>query len=332
MHNSTNSSVSTDRGRDAFARRREAGAKEGPYDPGPWAVLEEIEAIPLPSNVKAALRRSHDSRCRRYLFPLVRILAVVIIAIGVTIRMLLPAAARSYRGLHACVLGGLQLFALPETKLLILRHFNIGSRILDFLVANADRREIPNEPQYPKSLWELWPNGFMDHDLNLYRVLEGLATRDSAGPRSAPAKPIDFSPIVAIDLEAEWLGPRRWWQFLDLHSAIELIVPLYVIFLPLRETFRASHSLQLDEVVALHLVGLVGEGSGLAFVGNRNPWVPLSLLGTGARLLAHGVSTEIAYEMLSRLKVESEASLMIRSAERASANPPNSGRVAPAMA
>ena len=52
-------------------------------------------------------------------------------------------------------------------------------------------------------------------------------------------------------------------------SRVELLVPLYVIFLPLRETFRASHSLQLDEVVAL-----CGQAAGLGLpAGERHAFL-----------------------------------------------------------
>lgn len=304
MRNSSSASASTDTantGLDSRPLKRAASSPDA-YDPRPWAVLEHIEVVPLPRTVKAAMRRSHESYCRRFAFPLVRAVAFTVICLGALVRTLLPGRLKSYQGLHACVLGGLCLFALPETKMLILRHFNIGSRILDFLVANMGHGGVANKPQYPASLRELWPNGFMEHDLNLYRVLEGLST-DMAGDGGAPRRArLDFSAIVDVGLEIESFGPRKWWQFLDLHSAVELIVPMYVIFLPASETFRASHSLQLDEIVALHLVKLVGHGPELIFVGNRNPWMPMGLLGTASRLLAHGISTEIAYEMLARLK------------------------------
>lgn len=271
------------------------------YNPQPWRVLEGLQAVPMPAPVRSAIRRSHESRCRRLAFPIIRIFVLVLIGLGTALRLLLPASAKSYRALHASVIISLHLFALPETKWLILRHFNIGSRILDFLVANSGHPEMPNRSQYPRTLADLWPNAFVEHDINLYRVLQGLGQHDAPGEL---ANPPDFAAVVDLDFGLESLGPRRWWQFLDLQSAIELLVPLYVIFLPLRETFRASHSLQLDEVVALHLIRLKGDANGLMFLRNHSPWLPLSLWGTGSRLLLHGLSTEVAYELLSRWKHE----------------------------
>lgn len=278
-------------------------AAEPPYDPQPWRVLEGLQAIPLPPDVRSALRRSHESRCRRIAFVPIRAVAVALIALGLALRLVLPARWHSYRALHAVVIASLEAFALPETKWLILRHFDIGSRILGFLVANSGRPDMPHRPLHPRTLADLWPDGFMQHDLDLYRVLEGLARHDVA---AAPDRP-DFSAIVDIELRVESFGPRRWWQGLDLQSAVEFLVPLYVLFLPLRETFRASHSLQLDEVVGLHLAQLKGDASGLVFLRNHSPWLPLPLWGTGRRLLLHGLATEVAYEMLRRWKRECEA-------------------------
>jgi hypothetical protein len=287
----------------------EAGASVAPlrtddpasphYDPRPWRVLESLQAVPLSAPVRAAIRRSHESRCRRIAFPLIRSLALVLIALGTALRWVLPARAKSYRALHACVISSLHLFALPETRWLILRHFDLGSRILEFLVANSGHPALPNKPQHPRTLFDLWPNAFMEHDVNLYRVLQGLG-QHGAPKGSTPAP--NFTAIVEPDLQLDSVGPCRWWHFLDLQSAIELLVPLYVIFLPPHETFRASHSLQLDEVVALHLAQLKGDASALVFLRNHSPWLPLSLWGTGNRLLNHGLSTEVAYEMLLRWK------------------------------
>ncbi len=273
------------------------------YDPQPWRVLEGLQAIPLPPDVRSALRRSHESRCRRFAFAPVRALSLALIAFGVALRLVLPARWHSSRALHAVVIASLERFALPETKLLILRHFDIGSRILAFLVANSARPDMPHRPQHPRTLADLWPDAFMQHDLDLYRVLEGLARHDVA---VAPQRP-DFTAIVDLDLRAEHFGPRRRWQCLDLQSAVELLVPLYVLFLPLRDTFRASHSLQLDEVVGLHLAQLKGDASGLVFLSNHSPWLQLPLWGTGRRLMLHGLETEVAYEMLRRWKRECES-------------------------
>lgn len=298
MHSSIDASASIEQA----APRADDAAR---YDPDPWQVLEGLETLPLPPAVRSAIRTSHASWCRRLAFPLVRALALVLIALGSLLRLVLPARVKSYRGLHASVIGSLQLFGLPQTRWLILRHFNLGSRILDFLVANSGQPRLPNQPQYPRRMADLWPDAFMAHDLNLYRVLQGLGRH--VGGLKPCARP-DFAAIGELDLALESLGPRRWWQFLDLQSAVELLVPLYVIFLPRAETFRASHSLQLDELVALHLAGLKGDTAGLLFLRNHTPWMPLSLWGTGGRLLLHGLATELAYEMLLRWKDEFRSS------------------------
>ncbi|MCH7573376.1 MAG: hypothetical protein IH891_10735, partial [Planctomycetes bacterium] len=55
--------------------------------------------------------------------------------------------------------------------------------------------------------------------------------------------------------------------------------------------WRASHSLQLDETIAIYVTMLLGNPHQMAMVNNRHPLVPLSSLRSGFRLMLHGLSS-----------------------------------------
>src|SRR6266851_6697666 len=104
---------------------------------------------------------------------------------------------------------------------------------------------------------------------------------------------LDFSTITDGPFEID-IGslPRRWLNFLDLESAIEIYTPLYQLFLTDSDFWRACNSLQLDETVAIYTAKLLGDPSYVSLVNNKHPLVPLSTLEAGYRLLLHGLAAE----------------------------------------
>ena len=59
----------------------------------------------------------------------------------------------------------------PEANYLILRHFHIGSEILQFVAANVPGVQIPLLPLRPRTLEDLIDNVFLQHDLNIFNFL-----------------------------------------------------------------------------------------------------------------------------------------------------------------
>lgn len=268
------------------------------YDPDPWLLLLGERSCPIDAEVKRALADNHRSGSRRFLYPWVRALALGLILLFGGLRLLLPwRRLRSYAALHRLIVWSLRLFARPTASWIILRHFHIGSQILAFLADNLAPGRLSRPGQAPRALADLLPMAFMEHDLQLYRFIEELnRCSDTAAITARPPALLDCGALRPPELAPP--VARRWHQFLDLQSAVELIVPLYVIFLPLDETRRASQSLQLDETVADYAARLLGAQDRLIWVHNKMPWVPLSLFGTAGRLLMHGVGAELMHGFL----------------------------------
>ena len=79
---------------------------------------------------------------------------------------------------------GLKWFVRPEANYLILRHFHIGSEILQFVAANLPGVQIP---LLPRTLEDLIDNVFLQHDLNFFNSIIRLrVSRSSPGLSSIP--------------------------------------------------------------------------------------------------------------------------------------------------
>src|SRR5258708_4699787 len=137
-----------------------------PNDPNPWLALYLDTSLPLTDEVKAALLANSGSRSRQFLLPLIRPMAKLTIMAFQVLKIFIPNQFTSSRVLHRTIYWGLKWFVRPDANYLILRHFHIGSEILQFLVANVCPG-IPLRPLRPKDLPGLIDNTFLQHDLNI---------------------------------------------------------------------------------------------------------------------------------------------------------------------
>ncbi|MGC4044620.1 MAG: hypothetical protein QM758_12565 [Armatimonas sp.] len=82
---------------------------------------------------------------------------------------------------------------------------------------------------------------------------------------------------------------------------------MYQLMLTDSDFWRASNSLQLDETIALYATTLVNDHKYLGLVNNRHPMVPESTLGTGHRLMLHGLAAESLHASLVKKKRQQAA-------------------------
>lgn len=270
-------------------------------DPNPWLALYLDQSIPLDPDAKAALVLDTRSWSRQFLLPLVRPIARTFIVLLQLLKTVVPNALTSSRFLHRLIYWGLKHFVAPEANFLILRHFHIGTEILAFLRSNVPF-DLPADPLRPARLEDVKDDLFLKHDLNLFNFVIDLnrALKESGKAFTRPER-LDFSAITDGPFPLPEF-PRRWTNFVDVATAIELYTPLYQAFLTDADFWRASNSLQLDETVALYVAALLGEGTHLALVNNKHPLVPLSTLKAGSRLVLHGLAAEALHELLVQHK------------------------------
>jgi hypothetical protein len=185
---------------------------------------------------------------------------------------------------------------------LILRHFHIGSEILDFIARNVPGTNVPLRPLKPTNLWQLRDHLFLQHDLNLFNFVINLNRELRAQQREITAPPtLDTRGISANHFGIEDL-PDQWHNFVDLQTAIELFTPVYQLFLTDNDFWRATNSLQLDETIAIYVARILEQPHNLLLLNNKHPLVPESTLRAGHRLVLHGLASEMLYELLVRAK------------------------------
>lgn len=272
-----------------------------PRDPDPWVALFLDRSLPMHERTKAALLVDQRSRSRQFLLPVVRPLARMYIVLFQVMKIFIPNRFTSSKWLHRLLAWGLRVWVSPEANFLILRHFHVGSEILDFIARNTKELNVPTSPIRPTNLEHVKDEIFLNHDLNLFNFVIRLnrALRDQGKTLTPPTR-LDFSG-VSDEFPLEEL-PDRWTNFLDLQSAIEVFTPIYQLFLTDRDFWRASNSLQLDETIAIYVATLLQAPGLVALVNNRHPMVPLTTLRAGFRLMLHGLSAESLHAFLLECK------------------------------
>lgn len=277
-----------------------------PRDPNPWLALYLDRSTPLPDHVKSAWLTDSGSSSRQYLLPFVRPIARFFIVLIQILKSVLPRKWAASRLLHWILATGLKHFVTPEANWLVLRHFHLGSQILAFIAANAPV-ETETSPIEPLTLDDLKDELFLKHDLNLFnfviRLNQNLRDQEKSLEKVAVA---DFSMIHEPDLLLQDM-PRRWSNFIDLQTAIEMFTPTYQLFLTDNDFWRASNSLQLDEVIGVYVATILQSPEHLVLLNNKHPLVPMSTLRAGYRLVLHGLSTEMLHALLMDIKAREAA-------------------------
>ncbi|HJR73429.1 MAG TPA: hypothetical protein VJ806_07295 [Luteimonas sp.] len=278
-------------------------AAHDPRDPNPWLALYLDASGPLADDVKRAWLSDAASRSRQFVLPVVRPLARLAIVMIQLLKILMPNDLTSSRILHRLIVWGMKTFVRPEANWLILRHFHLGSQVLAFIGANAlPGQTLPSHPLKPADIDALRDDVFLQHDLNLFNFVINLNRALGGKPIEPPESP-DFSMIAQPPLRLEDM-PDRWTNFIDLQTAIEVYTPVYQLFLTDNDFWRATNSLQLDEVIGIYAATLLKRQDYLVFLNNKHPLVPLTTLRAGFRLVLHGLSTEMLHALLSRAKAE----------------------------
>lgn len=286
-------------------------APYNPEDPNPWLALYLDASLPLSDEVKAALLANSGSKSRQFLLPLIRPVAKLTLAGFQVLKIFIPNRFTSSRVLHRLIYWGLRNFVRPDANYLILRHFHIGSEILQFVATNVPGVQIPLNPLRPRSLHDLIDDIFLKHDLNIYNFLIRLNREmKSKGVKLSKQPHPNFDAITdgPFIIDADNL-PNRSLNFLDIESAIEVYTPLYQLFLTDSDFWRACNSLQLDETVAIYSAKLLGDASYVGLVNNKHPLIPLSTLQAGYRLLLHGLAAECLHATLVQCKRQQQSAL-----------------------
>ncbi len=129
-------------------------------DPNHWDALYFDPAIPVDSTAKAYMVKDLQSWSRRYLLIPIKLFANLALALIMVLKRLLPFQFRNYWLMHQMAVGFLNTFTTPEACYLIVRHFGIGSNIINFLIDNGPDPTLPHSTLYPRRVEDLAANAF----------------------------------------------------------------------------------------------------------------------------------------------------------------------------
>ena len=278
-------------------------------DPDPWLALYLDQSTPLDDAAKSDLMRGMRRPSRKYLLPVLRVIAGGMIIVFTVIRAGLPQKVSASLTLHRLIAWGLRTFAAPEANRLILRHFHIGTEILNFIKDNVSGAEITTTPLRPTTLDDLKDEVFLTHDLNIFNFVIDLN-------KYLREEGTDLSPIPLKDLKFDSISdapfpladmPEGPLNVIDLQTAVVTYTPIYQLFLSTNDFWRAANSLQLDETIAIYIGKILGTADHLALARNAHPTLPLSTMDAGFRLMLHGLAAEQLHGFLRQKKREQAA-------------------------
>ena len=273
-------------------------------NPTIWDTLYLDRAIPVDPLSKTYMIRDLQSWTRNYLLIPIKLVANISLGLIMTLKRLLPFQFRAYGFMHQSAAFFLRHFVRPEACYLIVRHLNIGSNIINFLIDNGPDRSLPRADLYPQNVDDLVHNAFWEHDLILYNFVIDYHEAQAANPywlEDLQERGISYESIQPLELDIRNFR-RGFCKILDLESAIELFKVFYSLCLTSDEFARAVISLQFDENFALYISKVTGDYNWNHIVTNRHPMAPNSPFAAARDLFIHGMINEYLYHYLELQK------------------------------
>src|SRR5262245_55361563 len=127
-------------------------APHDPRDPDPWVAVFLDRSLPMNERTKAEMLIDQRSSSRQFVLPVLRPISRLLIIVFQILKLFVPNRFTSSKLLHRLLSWGLRNFVSPEANYLILRHFHVGSEILDFIARNTPELGVPTNPIRPTIL------------------------------------------------------------------------------------------------------------------------------------------------------------------------------------
>ncbi|MAJ45048.1 MAG: hypothetical protein CMF96_09945 [Candidatus Marinimicrobia bacterium] len=261
-------------------------------------------SIPFNKKAKSAFLFDSSRLSNRVLLPFVKVIARAFRFLVIGFKAIFPNLLNMPKFLHWQLYIGQKYFLTPEANYLIMRHFNIGSEILQFISDNVNVKLSSVESIKPKKLNEIKNNVYLNHDLNLFNFIIELNQKLKKEKRKIEKidlSKINFSSVSLDEFKFEKF-PNKITNKIDLATAIEIFSPIFQLYLRNDDHDRAVSSLQFDETIGIYAATILGVPEKLVLVNNRHPMISLSPIKSGFRLLLHGLSTEVLFGLLQDLK------------------------------
>ena len=265
------------------------------------AALGGDESLPLDSVAKEYWLKDLQNPLRIIVLPTLKILLSITLHITYYLKRLSPIQWRAHRFLQWQICFFMKYFVRPEANILILRHFQAESNLLNFVIDNSGKDGVAPVEIYPKEIQDLMVQTFVHHDQGILMTMRDLGQMDTS---NWPIKEKDLSwqnwEPVRIDYGSK---KKKWTQFLDFETAHELFKTTFCFWLTAKEYEAAINSFQFDHSVGIRIDEIVGAAHFADLAYNRFPMILVGPTGLSYRFLMHGFFVEHAHAHLEKIRL-----------------------------
>ncbi|MDA0648995.1 MAG: hypothetical protein O3B00_03875 [archaeon] len=264
--------------------------------------LSGDQSLPLDPKAKEYWIKDLQNPLRIIILPTLKIMLTITLHITYYIKRLLPIQWRAHRFLQWQICFFMKYFVRPEANILILRHFQAESNLLNFVIDNSGQDEIEPVLIYPKMIRDLMVQTFVHHDQGVLMTM-----RDLQNP-SRELWPIEEEKLSWNNwnpVRVEYgMHRKKWTQILDFETAHELFKTSFCLWLTSKEYEAAINSFQFDHSVGLLIDDIVGATHFADIAYNRFPMILVGPTGLSYRFLMHGFFVEHVHAHLENIRTE----------------------------
>jgi hypothetical protein len=252
--------------------------------------LDGDNSLPLEEVAKKYWLKDLQNPLRKIVLPTLRILLSITLHILYYVKRLLPIQWKAHGFLQWQICFFMKHFVRPEANVLILRHFQAESNLLNFVIDNSGDDKVESVNIYPKMIRDLLVQTFVHHDQGVLMTMRDLRKPDRS------KWPIETSQLswknwnpIRIDYR---IDQKKFTQFLDFETAHELFKTTFCFWLTSKEYEAAINSFQFDHSVGLLIDEIVGASHFADIAYNRFPMILVGPSGLSYRFLMHGFFVE----------------------------------------
>jgi hypothetical protein len=285
--------------------RKRAKAMAGNHGRIPATLSDALvgdDSLPLDATAKEYWVKDLKNPLRIIILPTLRSILTMTLHITYYVKRLLPIQWKAHGFLQWQICFFMKYFVRPEANVLILRHFQAESNLLNFVIDNSGKKDVEPVLIYPKMIRDLMVQTFVHHDQGVLMTMRDLEQPDRSN-----------WPIEKGDLAWENWNPirvdysvnrKKWTQFLDFETAHELFKTSFCFWLTSKEYEAAINSFQFDHSVGLLIDDIVGAANFADIAYNRFPMILVGPTGLSYRFLMHGFFVEHVHAHLENMRAE----------------------------
>jgi hypothetical protein len=259
--------------------------------PSVWHAIRSDPTTPFDPATLAMVVRDQQRWSRRWVYPWLRHLSRLVVALVRLVRAVLPARLRAHSTMDRLCIWFLRRFVAADACELLLRHFVIETNLINVIAVGAAAEPVTLRP---RTLADLGNRAVLVHDINVFDLLTRVRLADLSGPLRLDPGVLEVPPL---DVER---GRRRWLN-LDIQSALCLMNIPFAACLTPGEYERAVHSMRLDDSLLALLAHLTNDATFLRWCRGAVTARVDSAMDVPRAVYEHAVICEHAHERLVQL-------------------------------